>query len=240
MSELLKRGAKAYKIFLQNKLVASFLMLISGIMMAISGLTGNGNDTKTLPTTIVVIGAVLSLWAFYRIGFTRAKVLLDKDARQKKIDKRNMIMMIFEAALYLFIVGIGVFLLINEKFTNTALNVMAGGFSILNGVFGVIYLIKNRKNIETVWKFKLVLTILEFGLGIYFIFAAKTIGMTAFILLGALTTVAGILEVILALSFKEIVNTAKDGRDIVRTLKTGKKDDDEDEEELLGLEDGEE
>ena len=54
---------------------------------------------------------------------------------------------------------------------------------------------------------------------IYFILTAQTIGLTAIILLGILTTVAGTLEMILTLSVDSLKGVVKDGKDIVKTLK---------------------
>ena len=219
MSGLLKRGMKAYMIFLQNKLVACTMMLMSGIMMTISGFNGNGNDTKTIPTFIILIGAALSLWTSYRVGYIHANIKQEQSERQTKVSKKALIITVLETILCLLVVCLGVFLINNEQLMNTVLNIMAGGFSILNGVFGVIYLVQNRQNIDNVWKFKIILTVLEFALGIYFILTAQTIGLTAIILLGILTTVAGTLEMILTLSVDSLKGVVKDGKDIVKTLK---------------------
>ena len=62
MDKYVKRGLGAYIIFLKNKVASSLLMLFSGIMMFIAALNGKGNDTKSLPTLITVVGAALTLY----------------------------------------------------------------------------------------------------------------------------------------------------------------------------------
>ena len=60
MNELVKRGFSAYKIFLKNKLVASIMMLFSGVMMFIAALQGKGNDVYSLPILITTLGTTLA------------------------------------------------------------------------------------------------------------------------------------------------------------------------------------
>ena len=61
MNKLVKRGIKAYNIFLKNKMAASLMMFIPGVMMTIAAIQGNGNDTKTLPLMILIAGEVFTL-----------------------------------------------------------------------------------------------------------------------------------------------------------------------------------
>ena len=222
MSELLKRGFSIYKIVIQNKLVASVMMFVSGIMMSIAGFSGNGNDTKTMPIALTVAGSALTLWGAYRVGFLRAKLLISRGAEEKTAQKRALIAMIFESVLYSLLIVAGVFLLTNEQFTNLVLNLMTGIFTILNGIFGVLYLIKNYQKLDAIWKFKVVLTLLEFILGIYFIASSNSIPPTSFIILGLITTVAGVVEIIITASKESIKSTLKDGQVIIDTLKPGK------------------
>ncbi|MBQ3318644.1 DUF308 domain-containing protein [Candidatus Saccharibacteria bacterium] len=223
MSELLKRGFSIYKIVIQNKLVAAVMMFVSGVMMSISGFTGSGNDTKTMPTALTVVGAALTLWGAYRIGFLRAGLLSARGSEEKSIKKRALVAMAVESVVYFLLVLLGVFLLTHEQLMNTVLNIMTGAFTILNGIFGVLYLLKNRTKIDAVWKFKVVLTLLEFILGSYFIISSETITLTALILLGLLTAVAGVLEIIITASKESLKNTVKDGQSILNTLKSGEK-----------------
>lgn len=223
MSELLKRGFSIYKIVIQNKLVAAVMMFVSGIMMSIAGFTGNGNDTKTMPSALIIVGAALTLWGAYRVGFLRANFLAARGAEEKTAKKHAMIAMVLESSVYLLLVLLGVFLLTHEQLMNTVLNIMTGAFTILNGVFGVIYLFKNHARIDGIWKFKVILTLLEFILGVYFIVSSETITLTALILLGILTAVAGVLEIIITASKESIKNTVKDGQSIINTLKSGEK-----------------
>ena len=127
-------------------------------------------------------------------------------------------MQIGEAAVYVIIAIVGIFLLINESFTDKVLNLMAGGFTTLNGVLGAIKVFKGRELKNFRWKFTLVLTIIELILGPIFIFA-PTIDINGYIVMGALTSIAGTIEVISAFTMDNIKNTIKDGKDIARIVK---------------------
>ena len=191
--------------------------------MAIGAFNGRGNDTKTMPFAIFAAGAVFSFWAFYKIGYMKAS--LEKVKREERSEARKaFFLQIGETALYLAIAGVGLFLLLNEGFMNVVLNLMTGGFSILNGVFGTMFVVKNREHHATFWwRFRLGLTILEFVLGAYFIFASSTINTVGFAIMGILTTIAGVIEVFSALTKEELEKTMKDGKEIVKTLKDEEK-----------------
>ena len=191
--------------------------------MAIGAFNGRGNDTKTMPFAIFTAGAVFSFWAFYKIGYMKAS--LEKVKREERSEARKaFFLQIGETALYLAIAGVGLFLLLNEGFMNVVLNLMTGGFSILNGVFGTMFVVKNREHHATFWwRFRLGLTILEFVLGAYFVFASSTINTVGFAIMGILTTIAGVIEVFSALTKEELEKTMKDGKEIVKTLKDEEK-----------------
>lgn len=199
------------------------MMLMGGVMMAIGAFNGRGNDTKTMPFAIFGAGAVFSFWAFYKIGYMKAS--LEKVKREERSEARKaFFLQIGETALYLAIAGVGLFLLLNEGFMNVVLNLMTGGFSILNGIFGTMFVVKNREHHATFWwRFRLGLTILEFVLGAYFIFASSTINTVGFAIMGILTTIAGVIEVFSALTKEELEKTMKDGKEIVKTLKDEEK-----------------
>ena len=237
MSKLLKKGLKAYSIFLKNKIATSLMMLVPGIMMTFAALNGNGNDTKSLPLMILGAGMVLSFWAFYRIGYIRAYIENPAEGDERGLGRKALIWQILETLLYVAVTGLGIFLLMNEQFTNRVLNLMAGGFTTLNGVLGAIATFKNRHEIDFRWKFVAILTLFELGFGIYFLLAYKDIGIGSYLLMGILTTIAGTLEVASALNVKTIKSTIEDGKDIVKTLKD---DDDAEEEAPKELGDGEE
>ncbi len=221
MSELLKRGFSIYKIVIQNKLVAAIMMFISGVMMTISGFTGKGNNTTVMPVALIIVGSALTLWGAYQIGFLRANLLSAQGTEEKSAKKRALLAMSVESVVYFLLILLGIFLLTHKQLMNTALNIMAGVFTILNGIFGAIYLVKNRNKIDTVWKFKIILTLLEFILGCYFIISSETINLNMFIFLGTLTAVAGTLEIILTASRESLKNTVKDGKSILNTIKSG-------------------
>ena len=231
MSKLLKRGLSAYKIFLNNKLVMSILMFITGLTMAIAGFSGHGNDTKTLPIAIALIGAILSLWSFYRLGyekhnvddFDRASVATDDSLTQKKSARRLLITQLLESLLYVVVTAIGVALFLNEHFTNQLLNLVTGGFTIFNAILGSINLYSTRNNKTTFWKFMLILTIVEFVMGIFFILASSSVNSTGLALMGVITTIAGLIEVISSLSLRSLKDTVTDGRAILETLQHGSK-----------------
>lgn len=222
MNRLIKRGFSAYKIVLGNKLATSIMMLMGGVMMSIGAFNGKGNDTKTMPFAIFAAGAVFSCWAFYKIGYMRASA--EKVKREERGEARKaFFLQIAETLLYLVIAGVGLFLLLNEGFTNRILNLMTGGFTILNGVFGTIFVVKHRESHGTFWwRFRLGLTILEFVLGLYFIFASDSINTVGFAIMGIITTIAGCIEVFSALTREELEKTMKDGKEIVKALKEDK------------------
>lgn len=239
MSQLVKRGFGAYKIFLKNKMVSSIMMLFSGFMMFIAALNGKGNDTKSLPILITVLGALLSFWTSF--CFWRLKKRYDQIDETRVVELKEQRKALFfqgcEAVLSFVVLGLGIFLLCNENVMNKVLNLMAGGFTTLNGVLGAINAVKHRKNKDFQWKFMLVLTVFELILGPYFIFGSDTIGIVGFTIMGALTTIAGICEVINVMSHDNLKSTIDDGKKIVQVLKDGeataelKNLDEEDEEE---------
>lgn len=220
MNKLLMRGISAYKIFLKNKIAMALMMLFSGVMMFIAALNGKGNDTKTLPVAILVGGLVFAFWAFFRLGAIKAE--LDKfpaELRAEKAAARKIFyMQIAETALYIIVVALGIFLLTNEGFVNKVLNLMAGGFTTFNGILGIVNAIKYRDNKDFRWKFMLVVTALELIIGPYFIFAPE-IDTTGYIIMGVITTLAGIIEVISALTMENIKSTIKDSKDILHLIK---------------------
>ena len=136
-------------------------------------------------------------------------------------------MQVVEALLYAVLTGVGVFLLSNEGFTNKVLNLMAGGFTTLNGVLGAIKAYKNREDIDFRWKLLLALTVLELAIGIYFIVASDSIGIVMYVVMGAITTVAGTIEVISALTTENIQCTLDDGKKIARIIKDGDSDEEQ-------------
>lgn len=220
MNKLLQRGVNAWLIFIKNKLAGAFMMFISGLMMAIAGFNGNGNDTKMLPSVIVLVGFVLSLWAFYRIGYIKSNLDKLEDREKKIIERKVLIFQIVEAVIYLLVTALGVFFFVNENFTNKVLDLMCGGFTILNGVFGCIYIYKNRERKNFGWKFRIGLTVLEFGMGIYFIIASNSINATGYAIMGSMTTIAGIIEIAHAITRQNIEDAVKDSKDIVKALKS--------------------
>jgi uncharacterized membrane protein HdeD (DUF308 family) len=121
--------------------------------------------------------------------------------------------------MYVAVAGLGFFLILNEGFTNKVLNLMSGGFTILNGVFGAIYVYKHRGNKNPKWKFRIILTVVELVVGTYFIIASDSIETVGFIIMGLLTTIAGSIEVFSSLSKESLRDTLQDGKEIVETLK---------------------
>ena len=218
MNKLVKRGISVYKIFLKNKIAMSLMMLFSCIMMFIAAINGHGNDTKTMPLMITLAGAGFAFWSLYRLGCIKSDYEKITDRQEKVLQKRAIYLQIGEAAVYVIIAIVGIFLLINESFTDKVLNLMAGGFTTLNGVLGAIKVFKGRELKNFRWKFTLVLTIIELILGPIFIFA-PTIDINGYIVMGALTSIAGTIEVISAFTMDNIKNTIKDGKDIARIVK---------------------
>lgn len=186
----------------------------------IGAFSGNGNDTKTLPSAIAIAGAFFTCWSFYRIGYLKAKVEKLK-GDERDIALNSLVLQIYETIIYLAVAIFGIFLLLNESFTNQALNLMTGGFTIFNGVVGVINAIKKRDKYKTFgWRFMVGLTIIEFGLGAYFIFMSDTINNVGLGVMGVITTIAGLIEVGSSLRKDVIQKTVQDGKDIAKILKT--------------------
>ena len=219
MNQLVIKGFNAYKIFLKNKLATSIMMLVSGVMMLIAAINGHGNDTKTLPSLITVVGVVLAFWSFYRIGYLKSSYDKQTDRAKKTIERQAFFSQILETLMYVAVAGLGFFLILNEGFTNKVLNLMSGGFTILNGVFGAIYVYKHWGNKNPKWKFRIILTVVELVVGIYFIIASDSIETVGFIIMGLLTTIAGSIEVFSSLSKESLRDTLQDGKEIVETLK---------------------
>ena len=224
MNELVKRGFGVYKIFLKNKIASSIMMLFSGFMMFVAGMNGYGNDTKSLPTLITSIGVILTLWSAFKLGYLKAN--LDRIEKENQLERKAALKIIFlhiaESLIYIAVAGVGVFLLSNEGFTNKALNLMTGGFTILNGVMGVIKIVKNHDEIDFRFKLGVVLTIVELALGIFFIFASDSIETFWYVIMGGVTTVAGVIEVISALTHENIESTIDDGKKMIQIIKDEK------------------
>ena len=219
MNRLVTSGFNIWKIFVKNKIASSIMMFVGGVMMLIGAINGNGNDTKSLPMLITSIGILLSFWSFYRIGYIKSNYDSEKNREAKQIERSVFISQILETAIYVLVAGVGFFLILNEGFTNKALNLMSGGFTILNGVFGAVYVFKNMGDKTLWWKIKILLTIIEFTVGIYFIFASDSIEIGWYIVMGSLTAVAGAIEVVSSFTAENIRGTLQDGKDIVKTLK---------------------
>ena len=221
MNELVKRGFGVYKIFLKNKIASSVMMLFSGFMMFVAALNGYGNDTKSLPILITSIGVVLTLWSAFKLGYLKAN--LDRIAKENQVERkaemRVILLHIAESLIYIAVAGMGVFLLSNEGFTNKALNLMTGGFTTLNGVLGVINAVKKRDAIDFRYKLLLVLTVIELIIGPFFIFASDSIDTIWYVVMGAVTTVAGVIEVISAMNHDNIESTIDDGKKIIQIIK---------------------
>ena len=201
MSKLLRRGLGSYKIFLKNKIAMSVMMLVA------------------MPLGITVAGAAITFWSFYKIGYIKAD--LDKIESESKRDSSRMALIeqIGETVLYLAVAAVGIYLLLNQSVMNRVLNLMSGGFTTLNGANGVIYVVKRRAERNFGWWFKLVLTVVELVMGPYFLICCDSVEGGWFIAMGALTMVAGTIEVISALTPESIRGTMQDGKDIVRILK---------------------
>ena len=219
MNKLVKRGLKAYNIFLKNKLAASLMMFIPGLMMTFAAIQGNGNDTKTLPLMILLAGAVFSFWGFFRLGYSKCVIDRPIQADDRGGWRRDFFLLMLETVLYLIIAALGVFLLMNESLTNRILNLMAGGFTTFNGIMGAIRAFKGRENKDFRWKFMAVLTVFELGWGIFFLINSENIGIGSYLIMGIITSVAGLIEVISCLNAKTLKDTIEDGKEIVKTMK---------------------
>ena len=227
MNKLLKRGVGAWLIFIKNRLAGAVMMFISGLMMAIAGFNGNGNDTKTLPGVIAIAGGIFTFWGVYRIGHLKSDMEEEKNRKEKDLKRKTFYLQIVETVIYFIITALGVYLLINESFTNTVLDLMCGGFTILNGVMGTIYVVKHRENKNFSWKFRIGLTVLEFGMGIYFILASNSIDASGYSIMGSITTVAGVIEVFHALKEHALRDAIKDSKNIVSALSGAPKETDQ-------------
>lgn len=219
MNTLVVKGFSIYKIFIKNKVASSIMMLVSGIMMFIAALNGKGNDTKTMPIMITLVGVILAFWSFYRTGYIKSTYDKLEPGDAKDIERHVFFFQIFESAIYFAVAAVGFFLILNEGFMNIVLNLMSGGFTIMNAVFGMIYIFHNLDNKDWKWKFRIFLTIVEIVIGVYFIVVCSSINTTGFMIMGAVTTVAGIIEVISSVNAKSIKDTVQDGKEIVNTLK---------------------
>lgn len=219
MNSLVKRGFGVYRIFLKDKLAMSVMMLVSGVMMFVAALNGKGNDTVTMPLGITLAGAAFTFWSFYRIGYEKSQLDTAETEAERQIGRAAITMQIVETAVYLAVAAVGVFLLINHDFMNMMLNLMAGIFTTINGVTGVVTVAKTREHKDFRWWIKVVLSAVEIIMGPYFIFQANEVNIGWLTAMGVLTSVAGVLEVISALTPESIRSTAKDGQDIIRILK---------------------
>lgn len=221
MNKLVTRGFSVYKIFLKNKIASSIMMFFSGVMMFIAALNGKGNDTKTLPIVITCVGTVLTLWGVYKIGYLKSHIdKIDKqNTIERKPQKKTLLLQVAETMLYVAVAGVGIFLLLNESFINKILDLMSGGFTTLNGVLGLIQAVKNKDEIDFRWKLMLALSIIELIVGPYFIFMSNSITTVGYTIMGAITTVAGLIEVISAMTGENIDSTLHDGKEIVRIIK---------------------
>lgn len=213
----MKKGFGVYKIFLKNKIASSVMMFVSGIMMFVAAVNGKGNDTWSLPALITAIGVLLCLWGVFRLGYMKAHfdVIPKTEEQKRKTGLKSLGMQALEILLYVAVAGLGVFLLSNPSLTDKALNLMSGGFTILNGVFGAIYVYKHSDDRDFGWKFRAFLTIAEFALGVIFIVMSDSIGVGWYVVMGALTTVAGLIEVVTAFTQENIDSTIEDGKRIV-------------------------
>ncbi len=222
MNSLLKRAASAYIILMKNKLIASMMMLVSGVMMAVGAANGHGNDTKTIPILITAAGVMFSIWAFYRLGYIKANYDKLEDKTQRDIEKRVLILQVIEASAYVIVTVAGIYLLLNESLMNLILNLVVGIFTTFNGIMGVISLCKRLNNRNYRWVIRLILTIFELIAGPYFIVMASSIDISGLLVMGILTAVAGVIEVASVYSKEYLKETVKDGKSAVSTLKTGK------------------
>ena len=200
------------------------MMLFTGIMMFMGAINGRGNDTKTLPLIITLAGIIFSFWGFYKLGYIKSNYdkLLYEGEEKSRVRTKVVFLQMGEALIYTAIALLGIFLLVDEKFTNKALDLMAGGFTTLNGVLGAIYLYKNRENKDLRWKITVLLMLFELTVGPYFIFASDSIDIGGYVVMGVITMTAGTVEVLSALTMESIKSTIKDGKDIVHIMKDEK------------------
>ncbi len=231
MNKLVKRGFNVWKIFIKNKIASSIMMLSGGVMMFIGALQGKGNDTKTLPLVITLVGAGLAFWALFRLGYLKCNLdnLKESEREEKVVGRKVFWIQVAESLLYCAVAVLGILLLINSDFTNIVLNLMAGFFTTLNGVLNLISTIKNRDNKDFRWKLMIAVMVFELILGPYFLICCTSIDINGYIVMGALTSVAGLIEVVNALTRENIRGTINDGKEIVRTVK-GEEEPDKEEE----------
>lgn len=221
MNKLVKRGFGVYKVFIKNKLASSIMMLFSGAMMFIAAINGKGNDTKSLPILITSVGVILTLWTIYRFGYMKAnydRIEENKD-EERKAGTKVLLSQVGEALVYAAVAAVGVFLLSNENVVDKVLNMMAGFFTTLNGVLGAINAYKKRENKDFHWKLLLVLTVVELLIGPFFMICSDSIEIGWYIVMGIITTIAGTIEVISALTRENLKNTFDDGKEIVKIIK---------------------
>ena len=197
----------------------ALMMLFSGVMMTIAAINGNGNDTKSLPLMILFGGMGFSFWSLYRLGYIKACLDQKTTDAERESQRRILLLQILETIPYLLVAIVGAFLLANESFTNMALNLMTGFFTTLNGVFGAIDTYKNREKRDFRWYFVIVLTLLELGLGIYFLIAFHSIEIGFYLVVGIITAIGGVLEAIKTISNGGLKAALDDGKQIVKTLK---------------------
>ena len=200
------------------------MMLVSGVMMAVGALNGRGNDTKTIPILVTSAGVMFSIWAFYRIGYIKANYDKLEDKTQRDIERRVLILQAIEALAYIVVTVAGIYLLLNENLMNLILNLVVGIFTTFNGIMGVISLCKRLNNRNYRWIIRLILTVFELIAGAYFIAMANSIDISGLLVMGILTAIAGIIEVVSVYSKEYLKETVKDGKSAVSTLKTGKAD----------------
>ncbi len=117
---------------------------------------------------------------------------------------------------------------------------MAGFFTTLNGVLNIFTIYKGRDNRTLKWEFRVVLMVFELILGPFFVINSDGLDIGWYIVMGALTTVAGIIEVLTVSTKENLRGTINDGKDIVRIMKTGKKSEDPEIEIEIDGEDDEE
>ena len=227
MNKLVKSGFNIWLIFIKNKIASAIMMLSGGVMMFIGALQGKGNDTITLPLVITGIGAGLAFWALFKLGYVKCNLdNLKENEREAKAEGNKIFwLQLAEALLYCAVSALGIFLLVRSDFTNVALNLMSGFFTTLNGVLNIISTIKNRDNKDFRWKMMIVVMACELILGPYFLICCTSIDINGYIIMGALTSVAGAIEVINALTRENIRGAIEDGREIVHTVKNIKKTD---------------
>ena len=186
---------------------------------------GKGNDVYSLPILITSLGVALTLWSACKLGYLKCEYDNYKGT-EDQVKKRELLAQVIEGLIYAAVAGVGVFLLSNHQFTDKALNLMAGFFTTLNGVLNIFNVIKGRENRTVKWEFRVILMVFELILGPFFIINSDGLEVGWYIIMGALTTVAGIIEILTVTTKENIKDTIKDGKNIVHIMKTGEKDPD--------------